>query len=792
MLTNDEYRALARGWNLPADGQAYVDLARTGDPSRLVSSRTTRNTPIRFASRRMGQVIQAESATVEGAFVRECEYDRERILEFYDQPPSVPLVITNRLGRRQRIPYTSDYLTLRRDGPGVTECKSPEDIAQLLQQRPDDWIRVEDGVRYQPAFEYFAAMGLVHSVWVPDERSVLRSSNIDLLLATRHSTVPTNATTLRTRLCTYFAATPVASMREVVEALSLPNAAMILRGIEEGWLYAPLDQFLLSRPDDALVALDSERFETGSQALAMWRTSCEGDTTSAVPNATRAIQMLERHQMLLGERAPTKASRTLRGYRASLKAANGNVRALIPKVRLGNRDSRISEDHEKTLYESMAEHHADSTAVPPAESYRQYKLDFEQKRADGVFKEGEFALSLPAYRARLKKLDPEQLARARGGTRAANAAAEPVDRDRCTLPACRSFEIAHADHYLGDRKLRLRLSGGRAWARKPWVSVLRDGTDEVLAMSVRFRSPSRVALAELLRDCVRRHGRLPQTIVSDLGSDFESVFYEATLASYGVHKQDRPSSAPRFGGELERLFGTIKTCVLWRGRGSTRNDARGRSVSPSHRSDRLAEQDLIDFYHELDHAIFGQLNLHLRGERLNSPDIVAANSLEMYPMSGVEVAYDYDFMVATSIDAPAKTYRVDRARGIEPLSRWYWHPQLARFDGRRVEVRIDPWDEHLVYANLDGTWVSCRARGPSRHERRDLVAMMARTTLHLDGRTEQAEAQEEADLALARSHRERDRAAVAPPAEPEPTPIGPADAHYDVDDLPSFDISWSE
>ena len=367
-----------------------------------------------------------------------------------------------------------------------------------------------------------------------------------------------------------------------------------------------------------------------------------------------------------------------------------------------------------------------------------------------------------------------------------------MDRDQCALFSGLPFEVAHADHYLGDRSLCLRLSGGRVWARKPWVSVLRDNTGEVLAMSVGFRAPSRVALSELLRDCVRRHGRLPRTIVSDLGPEFESVFYEATLAFHGVHKQDRPSGAPRFGGELERLFGTMKTCILWSRPGSTRNDARGRSVSSSHRSHRLAEQDLIDFYHELDHAIFDQLNLHLRGERSNSPDIVAESGLAMYPMSGAEVAYDYDFMVATSIDAPKETYTVDRAKGIEPLGRWFWHPKLARFDGRKVEVRIDPWDEHLAYANIDGTWVSCRARGASRHESRDLVAMMARTTLHLDGRTEQAEAQREADLALARSHRERDRIASTPPAEPEPTPAVRVDTRCATDALPSFAISWSE
>lgn len=791
MLSNDDYWVLAQAWCLPIEGQNYITHTRQSEPSRLVGQGTTRSTPIRYASRCMGRVIQAESA-LEGAFVRECEYDRGNTLEFWDQPPSVPLTIINQLGHRQPIAYTPDYLVLRRGGPCAVECKSPDKVAELLEKRPHDWIQVDGGVRYVPAFDYFASMGIAHVVWIPDERSALRTSNLDLLLATRYATAPANAMALRTRLCTHFTATPIASLREVVEALKLPSAMMVLRGIEEGWLYAPLDQFSFSRPDDALIALNVERFESGREALAMWRVSYDGSgSTADVPNAAHALVMLQRLQMVRGERPP-KSARSLRRYRAVLKASDGNARALAPKRRRGNREPRISKTHSELLRDSLKTHHGNATAMSAKASFLQYQLDFEEKQAAGVFKQSEFALSLRSYRTRVRNLEPEDLARDRGGARAANAAAEPVDRDKCVASALRPFEIAHADHYLGDRSLLLRLSGGREWSRRPWISVLRDSTSEVLATAVGFRAPSCVALAELLRDCVRRHQRLPGMIVSDCGSDFQSVFYEATLASYRVHKKDRPTAAPRFGGELERLFGELKTSILWGRRGSTRNDAQGRAVSASHRSCRLAEQSLIDFYHELEHAIFGQLNLHLRGERSNSPDLVAAAGLAMYPMSGIEVAYDYDFLVATSIDAPEKVYRVDRARGINPYGRWYWHPLLARFDKRLVEVRIDPWDEHLVYAHLDGIWVSCRARGALRYESRDLVAMMASTILHLDGRTEQAAAHHEADMALARCHRERDQEVFARASVPKAPPAPPAAPRYQASDLPTHPVFWSE
>lgn len=798
MLSTEHYQSLTCGWSfLSAEGQTYVDQTRSSEPARLVGSGNARNTPVRFASQRMGRVIQAESDTVEGAFVRQCEYDQCNILEYWDQPPTIPLIIINKGGCRQRTSYTPDYLVVRPTGPALIECKSPTGIAKLLVERPHDWLRIDDGFRYQPAFQYFAEMGLAHEVWVPDERSVLHSSNIDLLLAARRMSQPEHAARWRTRIRTYLVNTLVASIAELCRELKLPDAGILLHGIDEGWLYASLDRYLLSRPEDALIALSQEHFDLGFEALALCRmTPVTGAlaASSSVPSAADAVIMMQRQQELSGERPPTKSPRTLRRHRARLREMNGNVRALLRKPRPGNRNPRLMKNHEIFLKKSINTHYATGTALSAAASHLKYENEFVDQKAEGKFSKNEFPVSLNTYLARINKLDAEKLALARGGKRAANAAAEPVDRQYCGAPASRPFEIAHADHYLGDRALTVRDSGGRKLTRKPWISVLQcDHSGEVLALTVGFRAPSRKVLAELIRDCVRRHGRLPETITSDCGSDFQSVFYESTLALFSVHKKDRPSAAPRFGGKLERLFGTLKTAILWHGRGSTRNDARGRSVSPSHRSHRLAEQDLIDFYHELETAIFGILNLHLRGERLNAPEVVTQEGLAIFPMSGVPVEYDQSFMIATSIDAPEKLYKVDRSRGINPYGDWYWHPKLARVANTRVEVRLDPWDEDLAYAMVQGEWVCCRARGTLYAENKDLVAMICRATLRLDGRQELSEAQHEADLALARHLATRQR--TPPPDETLDDPQAEGDlldAPSDhTDEISAIPVNWS-
>lgn len=794
MLSSKQIEALFNSWDIPAHGREYIEHVRSSEPARLVGSGRTRNTPERFASQRMGRVIQAESATVEGALVRMCEYDYE-ILEYWDQPKAVPLVITDRRGRRQRTTHTPDYLIIRATGPTVVECKTRSGAEALTNIRREDWRFDGNEFSFEPAVSYFSELGISHKVWTPDDRSQLRSSNIDLLLAVRRWPKNDIGEKWRLRITRYLAKRLIASISDLRSELHLPDAGAILRGIHDGWLYAPLDLYLLSCPEDGLVALTARDFELGMETLEAYRTeSCNPRRSRCIPNLAEASIMIERKKELEGVSEPTRSKRTMRRYKALLRHSNGDVHALLPRPRPGNRLPRLTADHECFLQESISAHHASPVGLSVSASYLLYKNAFDDKKASGDLAESDFSVSLNTYASRVRRRDQESLAFAVGGKRAANSAANPVDRRHTSAPTKRPFESAQADHYLGDRTLALCSSGNRRFTQRPWVSVLRDScTGEVLALTVGFRAPGRKVLAELLRDCARRHQRLPESIASDCGSDFESTFYESTLALYGVHKKDRPSGAPRFGGELERLFGTLKTSILWQHIGSTRNDMRGRSVSPSHRGHRLAEQDLIDFYHELESSIFEQLNVHIRGEGLNSPDVIMGNGQELYPMSGVPVSLDQDFLVATSIDAPKRMYLVDRSRGINVLGRWYWGTGLAHSSKRRVEVRMDSWDENLVYAWLDGGWLPCRSRGSLEQAMDSLTARICRTTLRLDGRAELAEARHEADLSLARHLSERER--VTPSEQPTPFSSTARDAKENPspcsDDIPSIAISWN-
>jgi len=70
----------------------------------------------------MGFTIQFESHRVELPFVYEMEHT-PGVLEYYDQPPSIPLAYHAANGRRFSIMHTPDYFVLREDSAGWVECK---------------------------------------------------------------------------------------------------------------------------------------------------------------------------------------------------------------------------------------------------------------------------------------------------------------------------------------------------------------------------------------------------------------------------------------------------------------------------------------------------------------------------------------------------------------------------------------------------------------------------------------------------------------------------------------------
>src|SRR6266704_6212354 len=143
MLSPEDLGIWYRRLGLSEASRSVIDQIRSAPPSRRVGG-GRQNVSGRYPSRKMGVTIQFESHRVELPFVYEMEHDPE-VLEYYDQPPSIPLAYQAANGRRLSVMHTPDYFVLRQDSAGWVECKTAEDLERLAVSTPNRYLRDGNG-----------------------------------------------------------------------------------------------------------------------------------------------------------------------------------------------------------------------------------------------------------------------------------------------------------------------------------------------------------------------------------------------------------------------------------------------------------------------------------------------------------------------------------------------------------------------------------------------------------------------------------------------------------------------
>ena len=272
----------------------------------------------------------------------------------------------------------------------------------------------------------------------------------------------------------------------------------------------------------------------------------------------------------------------------------------------------------------------------------------------------------------------------------------------------RPFHICHIDHTELDVEV-VCSSTGRNLGR-PWLTIFMDAfSRRVLALFLSFDPPSYRSCMMVLRECVRRHGRLPQILVVDGGKEFDSVYFETLLARYECTKKTRPPAKPRFGSVCERLFGT-STQLIYSLAGNTQITKNVRQVTTSVDPRNLAVWTLeslhtrlcewaYEFYDTTMHPAIGQsprdcfeLGIEHSGNRPHR-----------------HIPYDEEFRMMTLPTTARGVALVDAGKGVKINHLHYWStvfrdPAIER---TRVPVRYDPYDAGTAYAYVGNHWVSC-------------------------------------------------------------------------------------
>jgi hypothetical protein len=274
-----------------------------------------------------------------------------------------------------------------------------------------------------------------------------------------------------------------------------------------------------------------------------------------------------------------------------------------------------------------------------------------------------------------------------------------------------SWHIGHIDHT--PLPLKFLLSDYADFADTVWLTVLSGGFDrKVRGFYLSFDEPSYRSCMMVIRDCVRRHGRMFQLVVSDGGSEFQSEYYESLLAWMGCHKRERLKGKPRYGSVCERLFRTQQTQFVSNLLGATGIvEQHFRAISPEVAPEKHAVWILDAFdtkFEEYTETIFHKA--YHTGLDM-TPDEAEARSLRSHGRRDFILRpYDDQFIAMTC----PEIHRGDALvtpRGIKIKYLWFNDRALQQpgLLGTRVPGRYDPMNSGLGYAYVNQRWVPVRS-----------------------------------------------------------------------------------
>ena len=318
-------------------------------------------------------------------------------------------------------------------------------------------------------------------------------------------------------------------------------------------------------------------------------------------------------------------------------------------------------------------------------------------------------VSLATFKRRIRELAGLEQARHRDGDRAANRFRTARGRD--PFVGLYPLHVIQVDATLGDIFLALLESvlGHDAFLVRPQVSVAVDVYSScVVGLYVSLGGESGATALMLLRDVVRRHGRMADIVLMDNGAGYRSNDVRNFVVGIcGRELQHRAPHRPQIGGICERLFETMQAELLVSMAGQTSRLKAVREVTKSMDPRRDAAWTLAAFTGILEHFFFEIYNRRVHP----GVDMAPLEKLEQgYLLRGYReqqrVAFDSNLLAATS--PSCGTRQIDPKLGVWVNYQRFRNAEVSkRFHGRddrTVEVRREPDDCTLLRVLADRQW----------------------------------------------------------------------------------------
>ncbi|REE81562.1 Mu transposase-like protein [Paenibacillus taihuensis] len=462
----------------------------------------------------------------------------------------------------------------------------------------------------------------------------------------------------------------------------------------------PHDSFQFLIEKGKITGVERSGSEKNSEALERLRGASENDLAMANERYRKIEPLLQGcspHDINVSER-------TLRDWVSKYKAAEqlygyGYI-GLLRNGTPGNKKSRFPVKVVE-LMDTYISEHLETIINRNASSVFRMLIDECQDK-------GWVRPSFTTFLARIDKRPGYEATLKKAGKKAAYQEAPRYLELELTTPRHGEypFEICHLDHTRLD--IELICSKTKKNLGHPWVTFLVDAfTRRILALYLTFDEPGYRSNMMVLRECVRRHSRLPKTIVVDGGKEFSSTYFETLLAFYKRGKLLREGK-PKHGAVIERLFGTTNTMFINNLLGNTQLMKNVRQVTaevnpknnaiwPFGKFLDLLKAWAYEIYDTIEHPALGRTP---RDEFMTG----IANSGKR---TSTYTTYDETFIMLTFPTTKKGTAKLDPSNGIKINHIFYWSESLLdpEFAGKQIPVRFDPFNMGVAYAYIRNTWI---------------------------------------------------------------------------------------
>ncbi len=426
MLGNLRYQQyLSSEHKLSTPAIEYLNQTRASEPARAVGIHARTNIVAAEVSMKMGCTITSESHA-ERSIATQFELDPE-VFEYWEQPPTIEILKTDKRGSRRRRPYTPDFLVLKRSGPIVVEVKTQEDVENLVGSDPKNWAKTDFGYDFIPAREaYQLQYGLRFEVIVITRRDQRIAENIRILLASRDT--PQYDPILGLKAEKLLTEQPVWRLDELATELGLPDYSAAIQMIDAGRLSFDQASASLATPERCYVAskpvllLGTVHRESAVLAAVQATDEMASVSTELMPDSRVAERIFKRLQRIeSGEK-----NSSVRRWRAQI--AEGRKKGLVPFQALVDADRNLTGRCSKLAPEvkDFLDYFVDNVALSmrtesALQIYYEYCSQAKEAHPDRA------PVSTQTLYSRLAQIAPELAGQAKGGRRVALAMAAPTD-----------------------------------------------------------------------------------------------------------------------------------------------------------------------------------------------------------------------------------------------------------------------------------------------------------------------------------------------------------------------------